>query len=160
MSNSRRKPPSKMVVMHATWSMTIQKLAAFLLIRRRGETNGNPLLFVLLPAHTKNEMELLILKEVDRFSVLYAYGLANAEIGHTKRPRPLPTTSFQLIIRAGPLRASLNKPQLNKYSNISFCCIHLSISSHSLHWTEFFILKCFGKTRSNFMLSKITRHVD
>jgi len=118
-------------------STIIQKLAAFLLIRRKGEANGTPLLFVLLPAHTKNELELLILKEVDRFSVLYAYGLANAEIGHPKRPRPLPTTSFQLIIRSGLLRVSLNKPQPNKYSNISFYCIHLSISSHSLHWTEF-----------------------
>jgi hypothetical protein len=53
-------------------SMSIQKQAAFLLIQRRGEANGTLLLFVLLPAHTKNEMELLILKEVGRFRVMYA----------------------------------------------------------------------------------------
>jgi hypothetical protein len=46
--------------------MSIQKPAAFLLIRGRGEANGTPLPFVLLPAHTKSELELLILKEEDR----------------------------------------------------------------------------------------------
>jgi hypothetical protein len=60
--------------------MSIQKPAAFLLTRRRGAANGTPLPFVLLLAHNKNELQLLILKEEDTFSVLHAYGLANAEI--------------------------------------------------------------------------------
>jgi hypothetical protein len=42
-------------------------------MHRKQKTNnikqlGTSLLFVLLPAHTKNELELPILKEVDRFS--------------------------------------------------------------------------------------------
>jgi hypothetical protein len=66
---------------NAKRTMSIQKLAAFLHIRRKGEANGTPLLFLLLSVHSKIELALLKLKEVDRFGVLYAYGLSNAAIG-------------------------------------------------------------------------------